>query len=96
MKTGERLPSEAQPAARYTVSTPTLRSALALLQAEGLVEKVHGEGNFVRPPSSRDHIPPRRPDTADSGLADQRPHHQSPGARPSVRLAAGASWQSPH
>ncbi|WP_199837092.1 MULTISPECIES: GntR family transcriptional regulator [unclassified Streptomyces] len=49
-KAGDRLPSEAQLAARYTVSTPTLRSALALLQAEGLVEKVHGKGNFVRLP----------------------------------------------
>ncbi|MFF8810515.1 GntR family transcriptional regulator [Streptomyces omiyaensis] len=49
IKAGDRLPSEAQLAARYTVSTPTLRSALALLQAEGLVEKVHGKGNFVRP-----------------------------------------------
>ncbi|MCM1969000.1 GntR family transcriptional regulator [Streptomyces sp. G1] len=48
LKPGERLPSEAQLAARYTVSTPTLRSSLALLQSEGLIEKVHGSGNFVR------------------------------------------------
>lgn len=47
-KAGERLPSEAQLAARYTVSTPTLRTALARLQGEGLVEKIHGLGNFVR------------------------------------------------
>ncbi|MER5707323.1 GntR family transcriptional regulator [Streptomyces sp. NPDC002122] len=53
IKAGERLPSEAQLAARYTVSTPTLRNALALLQAEGLVEKVHGKGNFVRHPLRR-------------------------------------------
>ncbi|GHF93146.1 GntR family transcriptional regulator [Streptomyces filamentosus] len=53
IKAGERLPSEAQLAARYTVSTPTLRNALALLQAEGLVEKVHGKGNFVRYPLRR-------------------------------------------
>ncbi|MFJ3854786.1 GntR family transcriptional regulator [Streptomyces sp. NPDC090085] len=52
-KAGERLPSEAQLATRYTVSTPTLRSALALLQSEGLVEKVHGSGNFVRRPLHR-------------------------------------------
>ncbi|MFF4319977.1 GntR family transcriptional regulator [Streptomyces sp. NPDC001568] len=49
-KAGERLPSEVQLAARYAVSTPTLRNALALLQAEGLVEKIHGSGNFVRHP----------------------------------------------
>lgn len=53
LKPGERLPSEAQLAARYTVSTPTLRNALALLQGEGLVEKIHGSGNFVRHPLRR-------------------------------------------
>ncbi|WP_419668951.1 GntR family transcriptional regulator [Streptomyces sp. 2-1] len=50
IKAGERLPSEAQLAAQYVVSTPTLRSALAVLQREGLVEKIHGKGNFVRHP----------------------------------------------
>ncbi|MCX4787679.1 GntR family transcriptional regulator [Streptomyces sp. NBC_01221] len=49
IKAGERLPSEAQLADRYTVSKPTLRSALAILQGEGLVEKVHGRGNFILP-----------------------------------------------
>ncbi|MFJ6784659.1 GntR family transcriptional regulator [Streptomyces yangpuensis] len=52
-KAGERLPSEAQLATHYTVSTPTLRSALAALQGEGLVEKIHGNGNFVRRPLRR-------------------------------------------
>ncbi|MGW2323222.1 GntR family transcriptional regulator [Streptomyces sp. NPDC001233] len=47
---GERLPSEAGLAGRYKVSTVTLRSALAVLQGEGLVEKIHGKGNFVRCP----------------------------------------------
>ncbi|MCX5586786.1 GntR family transcriptional regulator [Streptomyces erythrochromogenes] len=50
---GERLPSETQLATHYTVSTSTLRSALALLQSEGLVEKIHGNGNFVRRPLCR-------------------------------------------
>ncbi|MEV7015559.1 GntR family transcriptional regulator [Streptomyces sp. NPDC093991] len=49
-KPGERLPSEAGLADRYKVSTVTLRSALAVLQGEGLVEKIHGKGNFVRRP----------------------------------------------
>ncbi|MDD9376940.1 GntR family transcriptional regulator [Streptomyces sp. ZAF1911] len=53
LKPGERLPSEAQLAAHYTVSTPTLRNALTLLQGEGLVEKIHGTGNFVRHPLRR-------------------------------------------
>ncbi|MFG2135324.1 GntR family transcriptional regulator [Streptomyces sp. NPDC048650] len=53
IKAGERLPSEAQLASGYAVSTATLRSALALLNGEGLVEKVHGKGNFVRYPLHR-------------------------------------------
>lgn len=47
---GTRLPSEAGLADRYKVSTVTLRSALTVLQGEGLVEKIHGKGNFVRRP----------------------------------------------
>ncbi|MCX5449784.1 GntR family transcriptional regulator [Streptomyces libani] len=50
---GECLPSEAQLASRYAVSTATLRSALSVLQGEGLVEKIHGKGNFVRYPLRR-------------------------------------------
>ncbi|MFE9443849.1 GntR family transcriptional regulator [Streptomyces sp. NPDC006602] len=53
IKPGERLPAEAHLASEYRVSTPTLRNALAVLQAEGLVEKVHGKGNFVRRPLQR-------------------------------------------
>ncbi|MGQ4374756.1 GntR family transcriptional regulator [Streptomyces sp. SAS_267] len=47
---GERLRSEADLADRYKVSTVTLRRALSVLQVEGLVEKIHGKGNFVRLP----------------------------------------------
>jgi len=53
LKPDDRLPSEAHLAAQYAVSTPTLRNALAVLQAEGLVEKIHGKGNSVRPPLRR-------------------------------------------
>ncbi|MEV8036033.1 GntR family transcriptional regulator [Streptomyces sp. NPDC086182] len=47
---GERLRSEADLADRYKVSTVTLRRALSVLQVEGLVEKIHGKGNFARLP----------------------------------------------
>ncbi|MGW2770314.1 GntR family transcriptional regulator [Streptomyces sp. NPDC001275] len=50
IKPGERLPSEAGLADRYKVSTVTLRSALAVLQGEGLVVKIQGKGNFIRRP----------------------------------------------
>ncbi|MCN9243137.1 GntR family transcriptional regulator [Streptomyces sp. RY43-2] len=50
IRAGERLPSETDLAAQHKVSTSTLRSALAVLEREGLVEKVHGKGNFVRRP----------------------------------------------
>ncbi|MFE7786053.1 GntR family transcriptional regulator [Streptomyces nigrescens] len=73
IKDGERLPSEAQLASGYAVSTATLRSALAVLHGEGLVEKIHGKGNFVRYPLRRiTYIgrgrTPMRESSADSAL----------------------------
>ncbi|MEU5920890.1 GntR family transcriptional regulator [Streptomyces sp. NPDC047141] len=50
LEAGARLTSEPRLADQYKVSTPTLRNALALLQAEGLIEKIHGKGNYVRHP----------------------------------------------
>ncbi len=50
MKPGDRLPTETALATRYGKSVPTIRQALGLLQAEGLIEKIHGRGNFVRRP----------------------------------------------
>ncbi|MGV9425796.1 GntR family transcriptional regulator [Streptomyces sp. NPDC003656] len=48
LQPGERLPSETALAEQYAVRTVTLRHALAVLQGERLVEKIHGKGNFVR------------------------------------------------
>jgi GntR family transcriptional regulator len=42
------LPSEAQLMARYQVSRPTVRNAIAALRAEGLIDVRHGKGSFVR------------------------------------------------
>ncbi|MFD5699545.1 GntR family transcriptional regulator [Streptomyces lasiicapitis] len=42
------LPSEAQLMARYEVSRPTVRNAIAALRAEGLIDVRHGKGSFVR------------------------------------------------
>ncbi|WP_327698627.1 GntR family transcriptional regulator [Streptomyces sp. NBC_00459] len=42
------LPSEAQLMARYGVSRPTVRNAIAALRAEGLIDVRHGKGSYVR------------------------------------------------
>ncbi|MBT2383092.1 GntR family transcriptional regulator [Streptomyces sp. ISL-11] len=47
---GDRLPAETALAEQYRVSLPTVRQALGVLQAEGLIEKRHGRGNIVREP----------------------------------------------
>ena len=45
---GDRLPAETALMERFKVSLPTLRQALGLLRAEGMVESRHGIGTFVR------------------------------------------------
>lgn len=50
LKPGQRLSAETALAKEYKTSLPTMRDALALLLAEGLIDKKHGVGNFVRKP----------------------------------------------
>lgn len=45
---GDRLPSERTLASTYAAARNTARQAIALLEAEGLVEAQHGRGVFVR------------------------------------------------
>ncbi|NJC72390.1 GntR family transcriptional regulator [Planosporangium thailandense] len=47
-KPDNRLPAETALAERFRVSPITLRSAMAVLRAEGLIESRHGVGTFVR------------------------------------------------
>ncbi|MEU3143887.1 GntR family transcriptional regulator [Streptomyces sp. NPDC006999] len=49
-RSGERLPAETKLVDEYRKSLPTVRQALGVLQAEGLIEKQHGRGNVVREP----------------------------------------------
>ncbi|OEU90350.1 transcriptional regulator [Streptomyces abyssalis] len=50
LKPGDKLPTEAKLVERYRKGLPTIRQALGQLEAEGLVEKKHGRGTFVRMP----------------------------------------------
>ncbi|MER5257527.1 GntR family transcriptional regulator [Streptomyces sp. NPDC002855] len=50
LKPGDRLPSEADLIRSSGRSGPTVQQALRVLQAEGLIEKQHGRGTFVRRP----------------------------------------------
>ncbi|MGW5651706.1 GntR family transcriptional regulator [Streptomyces humi] len=52
-KPGARLPSEAELARHYGRSVPTVQNALRLLGAEGLIDRRHGSGTFVRRPRTR-------------------------------------------
>ncbi|MEV0329834.1 GntR family transcriptional regulator [Micromonospora echinospora] len=45
---GGRFPAETALATRFKVSTLTLRNAIGVLRAEGLIESRHGVGTFVR------------------------------------------------
>lgn len=45
---GSRLPAETVLTERFGVSLPTLRQAIGVLRAEGLIESRHGIGTFVK------------------------------------------------
>ncbi|TDU06494.1 GntR family transcriptional regulator [Streptomyces sp. 846.5] len=45
---GRPLPSETDLMASYNVSRPTVRQAVSMLRAEGLLDVIHGKGSFVR------------------------------------------------
>jgi GntR family transcriptional regulator len=47
---GSKLPSERELARSYGIARNTARQAIAILQAEGLVEAEHGRGVYVRRP----------------------------------------------
>ncbi|MFD8496358.1 GntR family transcriptional regulator, partial [Amycolatopsis sp. NPDC059657] len=49
---GARLPSERELVDTYDVSRPTIRDAVNILRAEGIVISEHSRGVFVRPPAS--------------------------------------------
>jgi len=50
-KPGDRLPSEKELAAQYGVAPGTARQAITQLAEEGLLDRRHGSGTFVRKPT---------------------------------------------
>lgn len=50
---GHRLPSEEELKSHYRKGGPTVRQALDVLLAEGLIDKQHGRGTFVRVPRTK-------------------------------------------
>lgn len=50
---GQQVPAQTALAEQYRVSLPTIQQALSVLQAEGLIDAVHGIGTYVRAPRRR-------------------------------------------
>ncbi|GAB3077799.1 GntR family transcriptional regulator [Intrasporangium mesophilum] len=48
LRPGDRLPAETAIAATHAASVPTVRHAMSVLRAEGLIDSRHGIGTFVR------------------------------------------------
>ena len=48
LRDGQKLPPEREMAADLGIAVGTLRKALGELQAKGLLERIHGSGNYVR------------------------------------------------
>ncbi|SCG75975.1 transcriptional regulator, GntR family [Micromonospora echinaurantiaca] len=57
---GDQLPGEQQLVADYRVSLPVVRQALDVLESEGLVDRIHGRGTYVRAPRQRVRRTPER------------------------------------
>lgn len=53
LRPGDQLPGEQVLRAEYKVSLPVVRQALDVLEAEGLVDRIHGRGTWVRVPRQR-------------------------------------------
>jgi GntR family transcriptional regulator len=60
LRPGDQLPNEQTLKVQYNFSLPVVRQALDLLESEGLVDRVHGRGTYVRTPRQRVRRTPER------------------------------------
>jgi len=60
LKTGDQLPVEQELAAEYGVSRTTLRRALRILEADGLLFPITSKGTFVTDPEDREQLKLKR------------------------------------
>jgi DNA-binding FadR family transcriptional regulator len=69
---GDRLPSERQLASRFGVSRPTVREALGVLEARGLVATRKGSGTFVTGREAPDEAAAGPPDDSPADFMETR------------------------
>lgn len=64
MRLGDQLPTEHALCAEFSVSRETIRSALAVLEQDGIIERTRGRGTFIA------RLPRRRPERRLTGMAE--------------------------
>jgi len=64
MRPGDQLPTEHALCAEFSVSRETIRSALAALEQDGIIERTRGRGTFIA------RLPRRRPERRLTGMAE--------------------------
>jgi GntR family transcriptional regulator len=90
-KQGDRLPPEWQLCEEFGVSTITMRRAVAILVAEGLVARLQGKGTFV----TSDHAIVQGPPQLTSFTEDLRQRGWEPSARVlSIETVRAEPWVS--
>jgi GntR family transcriptional regulator len=90
-KEGDRLPPEWQLCEEFGVSTITMRRAVAMLVAEGLVARLQGKGTFV----TSDHAIVQGPPQLTSFTEDLRQRGWEPSARVlSIETVRSEDWVS--
>ncbi|AXB46430.1 GntR family transcriptional regulator [Amycolatopsis albispora] len=94
---GDKLPSERVLVDTYQVSRITIREAVGLLRAEGLVSAEHGKGVFIRPPQKVERLSRSRLSRAARSagqaafLADAASNRFTPAVEVDIRVEAATT-----